>query len=72
MKGTPASRIERAVRNPAVITKALAKGIRAALERHGHLGQRVVVFRNGRTVWVEPGEVVRPLRRPTSKSQAGR
>jgi hypothetical protein len=62
-KDSVASRIDRAAANPQLITRALAKGVREALERHKRLGQPIVVFRNGRTVWVEPDEIDLPKRR---------
>jgi len=68
---TPESRIERAVANPQLITRALAKGVSEALERHKRLGQPVVVFRNGKTVWVDPDEIPLPAR-PKSKTPTRR
>jgi len=62
---TPESRIERATRNPALITRALAKGVREALERHKRLGQPVVVFRGGRAVWIDPKKIDLPGRHPS-------
>jgi len=62
-KDSVASRIDRAFANPQLITRALAKGVREALERHKRLGQPVVVFRNGKTVWVGPDEIDLPKRR---------
>lgn len=62
-KDSVASRIDRAVANPQLITRALAKGVREALARHKRLGQPIVVFRNGKTVWIEPDEIDLPKRR---------
>ena len=62
MRGTVAGRIERVVANPQLITRALAKGVREALARHKRLGQPIVVFRNGKTVWIEPDEISLPGR----------
>jgi hypothetical protein len=70
-KDSVASRIDRAVANPQLITRALAKGVREALERHKRLGQPVVVFRNGKTVWVDPDEIPLPAR-PKSKTPTRR
>jgi hypothetical protein len=61
-KDSVASRIDRAVANPQLITRALAKGVREALARHKRLGKHIVVFRNGKTVWVDPDEISLPGR----------
>ncbi len=41
--------------------RALAAGVRAALERHAKLGQRVAIWRDGRVAWLEPAELLASL-----------
>jgi hypothetical protein len=65
VKDSIARRIDRAIANPQVITRALVKGVREAIERHKQLGQPIVVYRNGKTVWVAPDDIDLRSRRKT-------
>ncbi len=48
-------RIERVIASPEAVTRALARGVREALERHRQADLPVAVWRNGRVEWVPPG-----------------
>jgi hypothetical protein len=41
-----------------VIDAALKKGVRDALLRHKRDGLPVVIYRDGKTVWVDPNDLV--------------
>jgi hypothetical protein len=40
-----------------LIDEALARGVRAAMARHKAAGLPVVIYRDGKTVWVTPEEL---------------
>ncbi len=50
-------RIAEAFTDPDKITKALAQGVRDALLKHKQAGNPIVVWRNGRIVWLKPDEI---------------
>jgi hypothetical protein len=39
------------------ITQALAEGVREALKKHKQAGNPVVVWRDGKMVWLKPEEI---------------
>jgi hypothetical protein len=39
------------------IDEALQRGVREALLEHKREGRSVVVFRNGKTIWLKPDEI---------------
>jgi len=39
------------------VTAALANGVRAALRRHKLLGESIVVWRDGKVVWIQPEDI---------------
>lgn len=39
------------------VTAAIAKGIRAAIRRHKLLGESIVVWRDGKVVWIKPEDI---------------
>ena len=52
--------IDRIFREGVLIDRALAVGVRDALLRHKRLGESIVVWRDGRVVWVPPEEIEIP------------
>ncbi len=44
--------------NPENITKALIQGVREALLKHKQAGNSVVIWRDGKAVWLEPDEIL--------------
>lgn len=50
-------RIEEAIADLEKITEALATGAREALKRHKQAGNPVVVWRDGKMVWIKPEEI---------------
>ncbi len=50
-------KITEAFSNPDTITKALVKGVREALKQHKRAGYPIVIWRDGKTVWVKPEEI---------------
>lgn len=40
-----------------LIEKAMQRAVRDALRRHKRLGQPVVVWQDGKTVWLQPEEI---------------
>ncbi len=50
-------KIEEAIANPEKITKALVKAVRDALLKHKRAGNPVVIWRNGKIVWLKPEEI---------------
>jgi hypothetical protein len=50
-------KITEAFADPEKITEALAQGVRAALLRHKQAGNPIVVWRNGKAVWIEPKDI---------------
>ena len=43
-----------------VVGDAIAKGVREAMRRHKLLGEPIVVWRNGKVVWVPAEEIIVP------------
>ena len=39
------------------VTEAIAKGVRAALRRHKLLGESIVVWKNGKVVWIKAEDI---------------
>ena len=39
------------------VTAAIAKGVRAAIRRHKLLGESIVVWKNGKVVWIKPEDI---------------
>jgi len=50
-------KIAEAFSNPETITRALTQGVRDALLKHKQTGNPVVVWRNGKAVWLKPEEI---------------
>ena len=50
-------KIAEALSNPEKITQALTQGVREALLKHKQAGNPVVVWRNGKMVWLKPEEI---------------
>ncbi|MBM4136874.1 MAG: hypothetical protein FJ241_08605 [Nitrospira sp.] len=50
-------KIAEAFSNPEKITQALAKGVRDALLKHKQAGNPIVVWRDGKIVWLDPEEI---------------
>lgn len=48
----------------AEIDKALALAVQDALWRHKQLGQPIVVWRDGKVVWIPPEEI--PVEKPSA------
>ena len=40
------------------ITKALSDGVNEALKLHKKAGNPVVSWKNGKIVWIEPGDII--------------
>jgi len=50
-------KISEAFSNPDIITKALAQGVKEALIQHKRSGNPIVVWRDGKVVWLKPEEI---------------
>jgi hypothetical protein len=50
-------RITEALADKEKITQALAQGVREALLKHKQAGNPVVVWRDGKMVWLKPEEI---------------
>ena len=50
-------KIEEALSDRDGITEALAAGVREALKKHKQAGNPVVVWRDGKIVWLKPEEI---------------
>jgi len=50
-------KIEETLADREKITDALAAGVREALKRHKQAGNPVVVWRDGKTIWLKPEEI---------------
>lgn len=61
-------------REGTLIKKALAAGVREALRRHKQAGCPIVVWRNGKTVWIPADKIKVPgeNRRHRGKSRAAK
>ncbi|MEK6726616.1 MAG: hypothetical protein AABY54_08735 [Deltaproteobacteria bacterium] len=51
-------RISEIFENKEKITQALADGVHEALLRHKQAGNPVVIWRDGKTVWLKPEDIV--------------
>ena len=51
-------KIAEAFSNPETITRALSQGVRDALLQHKRAGNPIVVWRNGKTVWLKPKDIL--------------
>jgi hypothetical protein len=49
------------LKDRASITKAIQRGVREAILTHAHAGHPIVVWQNGKVVWLSPEEVFRLL-----------
>lgn len=43
--------------DPEKVTEALAQGVRDALLKHKQAGNPIVIWREGKAVWIEPEEI---------------
>lgn len=43
--------------DPDKITKALVQGVREALLKHKQAGNPIVIWKDGKTVWLKPEEI---------------
>lgn len=50
-------KIDEALADRDMITKALQSGVRDALKRHKQAGNPIVVMRDGKMVWVTPEDI---------------
>jgi hypothetical protein len=50
-------KIDEALADRERITQALADGVREALKKHKQAGNPVVVWRDGKMVWLKPEEI---------------
>ena len=50
-------KITEAFENPETITKALVSGVRKALLQHKQAGHPIVIWRDGKVVWLESKEI---------------
>jgi hypothetical protein len=50
-------KIEEALSDRERLTKAMAAGVREALKKHKQAGNPVVVWRDGKMVWLKPEEI---------------
>ena len=50
-------RILKILNNPAEVTKAIQKGIHAALLRHKQMGNPVCEWRDNKVVWIPPEQL---------------
>lgn len=50
-------KIEEALADRERLTEALAAGVREALKKHKQAGNPVVIWRDGKMVWLKPEEI---------------
>jgi len=50
-------KITEAFANPERITKALTKGVRDALLRHKQAGNPIIIWRDGKSIWIKPEDI---------------
>lgn len=50
-------KIEETLADREKITEAMATGVREALKKHKQVGNSVVVWRDGKMVWLRPEEI---------------
>ncbi|HAS16333.1 MAG TPA: hypothetical protein DDX84_04515 [Nitrospiraceae bacterium] len=53
-------KIEEAFSDPEKITQALVRGVREALLKHKQAGNPIVIWKDGKTVWLKPEEIPVP------------
>jgi hypothetical protein len=58
MEGKTEKTIDEIFREGTLIDEALKKGVQEALIRHKQAGNPVVVWRDGKTVWLQPEEIL--------------
>jgi hypothetical protein len=51
-------KIAEAFSNPETITRALSQGVRDALLKHKRAGNPIVIWRNGKAVWLKPEDIL--------------
>ncbi len=49
--------VEEAFSDPEIITQALVKGVREALLKHKQAGNPIVIWKDGKAVWLKPEEI---------------
>lgn len=60
MKAEQPKDIEKLFREGTVIDRAMRAAARAAIRRHQQAGVKVALWKNGKTVWTDPAELVKP------------
>lgn len=50
-------KVEEAFSDPEIITQALAQGVREALLKHKQAGNPIVIWKDGKAVWLKPEEI---------------
>jgi hypothetical protein len=49
--------VEEAFSDPEIITQALVQGVREALLKHKQAGNPIVIWKDGKAVWLAPEEI---------------
>ena len=49
--------VEEAFSDPEIITQALVLGVREALLKHKQAGNPIVIWKDGKAVWLKPEEI---------------
>ncbi|MBI5408765.1 MAG: hypothetical protein HZA14_05305 [Nitrospirae bacterium] len=49
--------VEKAFSDPEIITQALIQGVREALLKHKQAGNPIVIWKDGKAVWLKPEEI---------------
>jgi hypothetical protein len=57
IKAEQRDKIAEAFDDPEKITQALAQGVRDALLKHKQAGNPIVIWRDGKAVWIKPEEI---------------
>ena len=63
MKNKRRKRIGTTLMNDKLVTAALAAGVREALVRHRKAGEPVAEWKNGKTVWLNPKEIDKQIKK---------
>ena len=50
-------KIEEAFSNPEIITRAMVQGVREALLKHKQACNSIVIWKDGKIVWLKPEEI---------------
>ncbi len=50
-------KVEEAFSDPDIITQALVVGVREALRKHKQAGNPIVIWKDGKAVWLKPEEI---------------